>query len=96
MDLAIADASSTEDSGCIDGDTCDSDPLLHDLEPDNELNTASGVEFAGSNAEEHVIIGLRTCRFAFEFNDVANVLEFCFGFSKVGSGLATKAAKNIA
>ena len=46
LDLGIGDTSSTEDSWSEDGHTGDTNPLLHDLKPDDELNTTTGVKLA--------------------------------------------------
>ena len=44
--ITVADTSGSENGWGKDGDTSDTNPLLHDLKPYNELNAATGVEFA--------------------------------------------------
>ena len=43
LHLAVRDTSGTEDGRSEDSHTGDTDPLLHDLKPDNELYTAASV-----------------------------------------------------
>ena len=53
LNLLVADTGGTEDGRGVDGDTSNTNPFLHDLEPDDELDTATGVEFARADTEEH-------------------------------------------
>ena len=96
--LAISrtNASNLEDVRTVDGDTSDADPLLKDLQPDDELNTSGGVELALLDAEEHVDVagGLRVL--LLELADVANVLEFGFGELTFFAVVATEAAEDVA
>lgn len=96
LDLTVADTGCAEDGGSVDGDTGDTDPFLHDLEPNDELNTATGVEFAGADAKEHGEVGLCAGGLAFELGDVADILEFGFGLAHILAGFATEATEDVA
>ena len=72
-------AGDCEDGGAVDGDTGDADPLLEDLEPDDELDTAAGMELAGMPAEEHGQVAILGRGLPLQFDNVADVLEFGFG-----------------
>ena len=67
-----------EDGGPVDGDTGDADPLLKYLKPHDQLDTTAGVELAGIPAKEHGQVAVLSRRLPFEFDDVANILEFGF------------------
>lgn len=56
LNIGISNARSAEDGRSIDGDTCNANPLLHDLEPDDELNTTASVEFSRTDTEKHGIV----------------------------------------
>ena len=92
----IGNASSVEDGGGEDGDTSDTNPLLHDLKPDDELDTAAGVELARADTEEHVVIRLRYSRLALKLSDVADILELSLGLAQVLTTLATKTSEYVA
>ena len=51
LHLRIGNTSGTENGGSEDSHTSDTDPLLHDLEPDDKLNTAASVKLAGADTE---------------------------------------------
>lgn len=53
LNIRISNARSSEDGGSIDGDTCNANPLLHDLEPDYELDTTAIVECPRTDTEKH-------------------------------------------
>lgn len=95
MHLVVGNTSSAEDGGSKDGHTRDTNPLLHDLEPDNELNTTTSVKFARADTEKHRDVGLTLGRLTLEFSDISNILEFGLGFANILASLATKAAKNV-
>lgn len=95
MHLCICNTSGTEDGGSEDSHTGNTDPLLHDLEPDDELNTAASVKLAGADTEEHGKVRLGLGGLAFELSDIANILEFGLGLSDIFASLPTKSSKNI-
>lgn len=51
--LVRVESREAEDGGCVDGDTGDTDPFLDDLEPDDELNTSTDVQFAATTSGQH-------------------------------------------
>ena len=73
------DTGDCEDCRPIDGDTGDADPFLEDLEPDDELDTATGVQLAGLPAEEHGQVAVLARSLPLQFDDVADVLKLSFG-----------------
>ena len=94
-DICIANTSSAEDSGSVDSDTCDTDPLLHDLEPDNELDTATSVKLARAETEEHRDVRLSASSLALKLADVADILEFSFGLAEVLTAFTTETTKDV-
>ena len=58
LNILRGDTSNSEDCGGVDSDPSNTNPLLHNLEPDDELHTSSSVEFAGSNTEKHGVVGV--------------------------------------
>ena len=92
----MADTSSGEDRWSEDGDTSNTNPFLHDLEPDDKLDTASSVEFPSANAKEHSEVGVAVGSLALEFCNVADVLEFSFGLALVLAILTTETTEDVA
>lgn len=96
LDILVADTGGTEDGWSIDGYTSDTNPLLHDLEPDDKLDTTTNVEFAGTSTGEHRPVGCAAGSLALEFGDVADVLELSFGLAQIFTRLATKTTEDVA
>lgn len=96
MDVTVADTGGTEDSGCIDGHASNTNPFLHDLKPDDELNTTASMELARADASEHGPVGRAGCSFTLEFGDVANVLELSLGLAHIITRLATETTEDVA
>ena len=94
--MGIADTCSTEDGGSVDGDTSNTNPFLHNLKPNDELDTATGMKFARADTEEHSKVGLSLSSLAFELGNVADILEFSFGLAQVLPTFTTEATKDIA
>ncbi len=95
MHLVVRDTGSTEDCWGKNGHTSNTNPFLHDLEPDNKLYTPSSMELARADTEEHRDVRLRFCRLAFELCDVADILKFRLGLAHILAGLTTEATKDI-
>ena len=93
--LCVGDTGCTEYGGSKDGHAGNTDPLLHDLEPDNQLNTTASVEFAGADTEKHRNVGLSLRGLTFELSDVANILEFGLSLAHVCTRLATESSKDV-
>ena len=49
----MLDTCGSEDGRCKDGHSCNTNPFLHDLEPDDELHATASVKFTRANAEQH-------------------------------------------
>ena len=96
LDLRVADTSGTEDGGSVDGYTSNTNPFLHDLEPNDKLNATTRVKFAGADTKEHSKVGLSLRRLAFELGNVADVLELGFGLAQIVSSLTAKATEDVA
>ena len=95
MHLCIGNTGSTENGGSEDGDTGNTDPLLHDLKPDDQLDTTASVKLTRADTEEHRSVGLGLGGLAFELSDVANILELGFSLANVCTGLATKSSEDV-
>lgn len=95
MNVRVGNTGGTEDGRSEDSDTSNTDPFLHNLEPDDKLYTATSVKLARADAEEHGEVRLSSCGLAFELSDVANVLEFGLGFTRVFAGLTSKTAEDV-
>ncbi len=95
MNIRVGDTSGTENSWSEDGDTGNTDPFLHNLEPDDKLYTTTGVKLTRADTEEHGEVRLSGSSLAFELCDVANVLEFGLGFTGVFTSLASKTAEDV-
>lgn len=95
-DFFIGDTSCTEDRGGVNCDTSDTNPFLHNLEPDNELDTATGVELAGADTEQHSVVGLTAGSLALQFSDVADILELGLGFAHVLANFTAETSKDVA
>lgn len=80
----------------IDGDTGDSNPLLHDLKPDHQLHATSGVELAGTDAKEHMEIRVVLGSLPLQLGDVADILELSLSLARVCTSLATESPKDVA
>ena len=91
--IARTDSRNLEDLGPVDGDTGDTDPLLENLQPDDELDAAAGMEFARLETEEHGEVTALTGGLALELDNVADVLELGLGETVV---LAAESAEDEA
>ena len=96
MHRRIRNTGGTEDGWSEDGDTSYANPFLHNLKPDDELDTATCVELARADAEEHREVRRVAGGLALKFGDVANILELSLGLASVCTCLASKAAEDVA
>lgn len=96
LDGRVGNAGSAEDGGSEDGDTSDTDPFLHDLKPDNELDPTASMKLAGPNTEEHVEIRLRSSRLALKLSNIPDVLKLSLRFTEILAALASKTSENVA
>ena len=95
LHLCIGNTSGTENRGGKDSHTGNTDPLLHDLEPDDQLNTAASVKLARADTEKHGDVRLRLGGLSFELSDVADILEFSLGLAHIFASLTTKSSKDV-
>lgn len=95
LDFAVAHTCDTENCRGINGNTSDTNPLLHDLEPDDKLDTTPSVEFTGADTEEHSEIGLGLGGFAFKLGNVADILEFGLSSAQIRTSLTTETAEDV-
>ena len=95
LNVLVGDTCRAENGRSIDCDSSNSDPLLHDLQPNHELDTTAGVERARTNPKQHSKVRLGLGCFAFELSNVADVLKFGLSLAQVLSGFTTKTSKNI-
>ena len=96
MRILRSNAGNLENGGSVNRHTSNANPLLHDLEPDDELNAATGVKFARANAKQHRDIRIPLGRLALELGHISNVLEFGLCLSEIGSGFTTETSQNVA
>jgi len=96
LHLGIGNAGCSEDGWGEDSHTSNTDPLLHDLEPDNELYTTTSVELARADTEKHGNVRLALGGLKFEFSDVTDVLELSFGLANIFTSFTTETSKNVA
>ena len=96
LHLIIGNTCSAEDGGSENGYTSNTDPLLHDLKPDDELDTTTSVKFTGADTEKHRDVRLALGGFALKFSNIANILELGFGLSNIFTSLTTKTSEDIA
>lgn len=79
-----------------DSDTSNTNPLLHDLEPDNQLNSTANVEFPGLVPEQHGKVRVAVRNGLLEFRNILNVAEFCVCPDRIFALVSAQAAKDIA
>lgn len=53
LHLCVGYTGSAENGGSENGHTSNTDPLLHDLKPDDQLNTTPSVKLARADTEKH-------------------------------------------
>lgn len=95
LHIFIGDTGRAKDGRRVDGDSRYPDPFLHDLQPNDELDTTTSVEFARADTEQHGKVRLGLRHFPLQFGDVPDVLEFGFGLANVLARFSTKAAQNV-
>ena len=95
LHLRIGNTSGTENGGSEDSHTGNTDPLLHDLKPDDQLDTTASVKLARADAEKHGNVRLGLGCLAFELSDVADILELGLSFAHIRTSLATESAENV-
>ncbi len=83
--LNSVEAGDAEDGGRVDGDTGDADPLLQDLQPNDELHTSACMQVSRADAEQHVNIRVLLRLLGLEFYDLADVLVLSFSTRAVSS-----------
>ena len=85
------------------GDTSNTNPLLENLKPHDQLHTTTNMERSrraasnslGHNIPRHVEVTVQLASLLLQFGDIANILEL--GFSQIiVSSFAAKSAKNVA
>ena len=94
--VLCGDTSDFKDGRSINGHTGDTNPFLHNLQPNNELDTTSGVKFARADTEQHGEVRLSLGSLALKLGNVADILELGFGFALVCTSLTTKASEDVA
>ena len=92
----MTDTSGTEDGGGENCDTSNTNPLLHNLKPDDKLDTTTSMKLAGADTKEHSKVGGTTGRLPLKLSDVANVLKFSLGLTDILAILTTKTSEYIA
>lgn len=95
LHIFVGDTGRAKDGRRVDGDPRYAYPFLHDLKPNDELDTTTSVEFTRADTEQHGKIRLGLCRFPLQLGDVPDVLEFGFGLANVLARFPTKAAQNV-
>ena len=95
LHLCIGNTGGTENGGSEDGDTGDTDPLLHDLKPDDQLDTTASVKLTRADTEEHGGVRLGFGGLAFELSDIADILELGFSLADICTSLATKSSEDV-
>ena len=53
LHLCVGNTGSAENGGSENGHTSNTDPLLHDLKPDDQLNTTPSVKLSRTDTEKH-------------------------------------------
>ena len=91
----MGDTCNGENSRAINSHTSDTNPFLHDLEPNDELHATTSVELARSDTEKHMEVRVPLCSLAFEFSGVADILEFSLSSAQISTGLSSKASENV-
>ena len=79
----------------INSHSCNANPFLHDLQPDNQLNAAAGVQLAAANTEQHREVRVRARRLALVDDAVLDVLKLCFGPDSIISFATTQAEEDV-
>lgn len=69
---------------------------MHDLQPYDELNTATGMKLTTANAEEHSIVRLTAGSLALQLSDIADILEFSLCFAHILASFTTETSKDVA
>jgi len=79
----------------INSDTCNTNPLLHNLQPNDKLYAAASMQFAAADTEEHRVICVRACRLTLVNDTILNILELCFRPDSIVSFATTQAAEDV-
>ena len=96
LDISLANTSGPKNGGRVNCHSSDTDPFLHNLEPDDKLDAATSVELAGTSAGKHGPVRGAGCSLSLEFGNVADILEFRLGLAHIFTSLASQTAKDIA
>lgn len=87
--------SNSTSSTYIDRHSCDADPLLHDLQPDDQLHTTPGVQLSTADAKEHGEVGVGACSLALVYHNVLDILKFCLSSDSIFALAATQTAEDV-
>ena len=79
----------------INSHTCNTNPLLHDLQPDNKLYATASVQFTAADTKQHREICVRPRCLTLMDDAVLDVLELCFGPDSIVSFATTQAAEDV-
>lgn len=71
------------------------DPFLHNLQPNDKLYSATGVQLATTDPEKHFPVWLNAGRVSLELNDVADILVFSLCAALILTSLATKSPEDV-
>lgn len=95
MNIRLHDTRGTKDGWSENGDTSNTNPLLHNLQPDDKLYTTASVEFTRADTEEHGEVRSSSGGFAFELSDVPYILKFGLSFAGICTSFTSKTAKDV-
>jgi hypothetical protein len=70
------------------GNSGNAHPFLHNLKPDNQLHTASCVQFSRPDSKKHMVVTVVFTGLLLQHNSAFDVLELCFSNPFILSGFA--------
>lgn len=94
LSVARSNPRQGENVRAVDRDASDTDPLLQDLEPDDELYTTSRVKLALFDAEEHGKVALLLRILSLQLHYVADIFKFGIRPAFLFARVTTQAGEN--
>lgn len=79
----------------VHGDARDAAPALQDLQPDDELHAAAGVQAAGADAEEHVEVRVALGLLGLEVDDVLDLGQLGLRLACFSAGRAAQPLQDV-
>lgn len=79
----------------INSNACNADPLLHNLQPNDQLHATASMQLPTADTKQHRVITVRASCFPLMLDDVLDILVFRLSPRGILALAATQSSKNV-